>query len=396
MNTKSLPIGAILNRKYRIEKTLGSGGFGITYLCRHIHTDSYYAVKEHFLDANCIRDAQTQNISLQGIKPENYEKFRKKFVMEAQTLKTLNHPNIVNIVEEFDENNTSYFVMPYIEGRTFKQVIKQGGRLSYEMVVNYIAQLTEAVGYIHDQGILHRDIKPENIMITPFHRVVLIDFGTARAFVQDQIEGLTTLFTRIYAPIEQYSGSMKGQGTYSDIYSIGAVFYHAATQQMPLEATMRVINDTLLPPKSINPAIPEAANRTIMKAMSVKSADRYQRIEEFRKDLLGEAPTIEKVVTIGRNPNNDEVIKDINVSRNHLQIIQDAGGSFRLIDHSTNGTFVNERRIHHDEVMLHSNDTVKIGNTTLPWQSYFIVIETDTTGTGIKSFWKRIFIFFNT
>lgn len=283
----TLPIGAEISAgKYVIDRVIGVGGFGITYAAHHGVLGTKYAIKELFVSGRSIREDNHYTVFLQNLEEERYQKIRKRFFDEAKTLTKLNNPHVVKVIDVFEENNTSYIVMDYVEGETLLSKIQRNGPIAFQEAVNYIAQLSEAVEYIHKKHILHRDIKPDNVMITPDEQVVLIDFGSARSFVNDEVQNHTTILTQGYAPIEQYSSTTK-KGNYTDIYALGAVFYFILTGEKPIEATSRVYED-FKSPRDINPAVPEDVNRTIMKAMEIKPEDRYQDVESFKKDLLGE------------------------------------------------------------------------------------------------------------
>ena len=285
MDSKELKSGMTLqNGKYTIERVIGCGGFGITYFVRHNDLGNYFAIKEFFISAYCMRNSSRKTVMLQGIDSAVYDKYRQKFIEEAQILARLDHPNIVKVIDIFPENNTAYIVMPFVEGQTLQQIIDTKGKLEYETAVNYIAQLSEAVDYIHQRDILHRDIKPDNIIITPDNKAVLIDFGSAREFIHNKTQQHTTIFTQGYAPLEQYSSHSK-KGSFSDIYSLGATFYFALTGQKPIDATLRTM-EIMPEPKTLHPSIPNEANRTIMKAMRLKPEERQQSIKEFMADLL--------------------------------------------------------------------------------------------------------------
>lgn len=281
---KELQPGTILNAgKYIIEKKIGEGGFGITYKATQKGLNRAVCIKEYFLAGGCVRNTQARTVHLQGISDERYEKYRQAFVKEAQTLASLHHPNIVEVIDIFDENNTSYMVMSFIEGRSLQDIVDSGGPLSYPDAVNYMAQITNAVGYIHEHNILHRDIKPENIMITANYKAILIDFGSAREFEQDRTQMHTSMLTHGYAPPEQYTANSK-KGSYTDIYALGATLYFILTGQVPLEAAAR-LTEELVEPKQLNPSIPTEGNRTIMKAMKLKKEERYQLVQDFMNDL---------------------------------------------------------------------------------------------------------------
>lgn len=275
--------------KYIIEKKIGEGGFGITYRAIQTGLNRVVCIKEYFLAGRCVRDVQAKTIHLQGAGEDMYEKYRAAFVKEAQTLAALHHPGIVEVIDIFDENNTSYMVMPFVEGRSLQSIVEKNGPLAYPEAVNYIAQVANAVGYIHQHHILHRDIKPDNIMVTADYKAVLIDFGSAREFEEDKTQAHTSMLTHGYAPTEQYTRNSR-KGAYTDIYALGATLYFILTGQVPMEAAAR-FTETMPEPKELVPNLPEEANRTIMKAMQLKSQDRHQSIDEFMNDLRNVVPS---------------------------------------------------------------------------------------------------------
>ncbi len=291
---KQLTAGTTLcDGKYVIEKVIGEGGFGITYFARHTLLNHAFAIKEFFVSGGCVRNTHHHTISLQDLSQEDFDKYRRRFVDEAKTLINLDHPGVVKVVDIFEENNTSYIVMPFVEGETLQHMVDTRGKLPYDIAVNYIAQLAEAVAYIHEKHILHRDIKPENLIITPQNKVVLIDFGSAREFVNDEVQRHTAILTQGYAPPEQYASQSK-KGNYTDIYAMGAVFYFAVTGQKPIDSASRSI-EKLVPPIELVPDLPKDANRTIMKAMELKPEDRHQTVNEFMVDLVGDETASGKV-----------------------------------------------------------------------------------------------------
>ena len=197
-------------------------------------------------------------------------------------------------------------VMPFVEGRSLQSIVEKNGPLTYPEAVNYIGQVANAVGYIHDRHILHRDIKPDNIMITADYKAVLIDFGSAREFEEDKTQAQTSMVTHGYAPTEQYTRNSR-KGAYTDIYAIGATLYFVLTGKVPYEAAAR-ITETMPEPRDLNPNLPEEANRTIMKDMQLKSQNRHQSIAEFMDDLRNVKPS-ERV---------DESLPDVSSQKTQL------------------------------------------------------------------------------
>jgi serine/threonine-protein kinase len=290
MKSNELQSGIILNNgKYTIKKKIGEGGFGITYEAMQSGLSRTVCIKEFFPAGKCVRNTLAKTVHLQGISGGLFEKYRQAFIKEARTIASLKHPNIIEVIDVFDENNTSYMVMPFIKGKSLQSIVDTNGKLSYSETVNYIAQITDAVSYIHTKNILHRDIKPDNVMITRDYKAILIDFGSAREFEHDKTQAHTSMLTHGYAPTEQYTTNSR-KGSYTDIYAIGATFYFALTGKAPLEAAARMA-EKMAEPKELNSEIPDEANRTILKAMQIKAENRHQSIQEFMDDLRNIRPS---------------------------------------------------------------------------------------------------------
>lgn len=286
--------------KYTIEAKIGEGGFGITYKAIQNGLNRVVCIKEYFPAGKCTRATKKNTVFVQGTSEQVFEKYRQAFVREAKMLATLHHPNIVEVLDVFDENNTSYMVMTFVKGKSLQQIVETRGKLPYPETVNYIAQITNAVGYIHDHHILHRDIKPDNIMITADFKAILIDFGSAREFEQDKTQVHTSMLTHGYAPTEQYTANSR-KGSYTDIYAIGATFYFVLTGQVPMESAAR-LTEQMPSPKDLVPEIPEEANRTILKAMQLKAENRHQTVHEFMDDIRNVKPSVLVDETIGGSP----------------------------------------------------------------------------------------------
>ena len=287
--------------KYVIEAKIGSGGFGITYLARHTVLDRKYAIKEFFMNGYNVRNNTTNHVSLQGIDFKDYDRIKQTFINEARTLAHLNNDAIVKVIDIFDENGTSYMVMPFVEGTTLKRMVEKDGPMEYEIAVNYMVQICEALKYIHSKDILHRDVTPDNVIVTPEQKIVLIDFGSARKFIDNKTQRQTTIVKPGYAPLEQHSARSR-KGAFTDIYSVGAVFYYLLTGERPIDATERVL-EKMAEPIELNPNIPLQINSIIMKAMEMDGEKRYQSAQELINDIFSdgsidsEEHTIEVVET---------------------------------------------------------------------------------------------------
>ncbi|MEQ8698730.1 MAG: protein kinase [Bauldia litoralis] len=223
---------------YRIERMIGSGSFGITYLAQRRQDGSLWAIKEY-----CPVEFAVRGPDGAIVRPRSEEKAElfgwglSRFLGEAQILARLRHPNIVRIDGYFEANGTAYIAMERIEGETLDAMIQQRGRLSEGEVQGLFRALASGIGEVHRNDILHRDIKPSNIIMRADGTPVLIDFGAARVAVQSQSQRLTEVLTPGYAPPEQYTSG--GQGTWTDVYGLAATLFKAVTGTVPPDASRR-------------------------------------------------------------------------------------------------------------------------------------------------------------
>lgn len=281
------------NRRYAIQKTLGQGGFGITYLAYDNVNRRQVAIKEFFMKELCNRDGKTRHMSVPSTGSRKLvDKFRAKFLKEANTIANLSHPNIIKIYDIFEENATAYYAMEYISGGSLADLLKKEPEKRFCEVdaLHYIRQVAGALNYIHMLGINHLDIKPDNIL-NDNGRAVLIDFGVAKRYDNDGHQTSTTPvgLSHGYAPLEQYkSGGVAEFSPTTDIYSLGATLYKLITGQTPPDA-----NDVLengLP--DIEDMMSTQCADAIKKAMRSKRAYRQQSIDEFL-NMLPQEETIE-------------------------------------------------------------------------------------------------------
>jgi serine/threonine protein kinase len=282
MNSNTLPSKHILNQRYTIKKAIGQGGFGITYLAFDSLLDQEVCIKELYISGYSSRkeDLTIATTSVQGF---SFKELVASFVKEAKKLAKFRHPNIVRVTDVFHANGTAYMVMDYIKGETLSQIIKKGGALIDKKSTDFFYMLLDAVETIHQKKILHRDIKPGNILITKENKLVLIDFGSAREYVDDGSKTHTAMVSKGYSPNEQYT-SRALRGPFTDIYSLGATLYYMLTGKIPIEAPARS-TEKLPSPNELNPGVSEHLSKVVMKAMEVLPGNRFQTVSSFREAL---------------------------------------------------------------------------------------------------------------
>lgn len=236
-----LPNGTrLLQGQYEITRYLNAGGFGITYLARD-SLDRPVVIKECFPSAMCCRRNRSVRVRSAG-NEEDFASIVRFFGQEARALAKLKHPNIVGVHQVFEDNNTSYMALDFVQGRDLLDVIEQEpGRLTPMEVKRMLMRCLSAVGYIHDRGILHRDISPDNILLDANNNPVLIDFGAAREEAS-RVSRLVTQQATVkdgYSPQEFYISGAK-QNPSSDLYALAATFYHLISGEAPPVSQLRL------------------------------------------------------------------------------------------------------------------------------------------------------------
>lgn len=283
--------GTILQNKYVVGKVLGQGGFGITYLGWDLQLDMKLAIKEYMPKDFATRSTGQHHITcFSGDYKSHFDHGMKKFIEEAKILaKYSNHAGIVPVRDYFEENNTAYLVMYYLEGIDLKRYLEQlGGKLPYEQAIHILMPVMDALKEIHKDGLLHRDISPDNIYITTEGEIKLLDFGAARHALNDHNRSLSVILKPGYAPEEQYRTKGR-QGPWTDVYAVAATFYKMIVGQIPPESLDRLEVDTLIKPSNLGISLPPHVENALIKALSVKGQDRYQSIGEFQQSLLNQS-----------------------------------------------------------------------------------------------------------
>ena len=275
--------------KYKIIKTLGQGSFGITYLATtrismdgqlgKMEVNVNITIKEFFMSD--LNSRAKDGTSVERTSSTLVNNYLSKFQREAENLSKLHHPNIVKVLEVFDENNTTYYVMEFIDGETIDEFIKRKGKLSVEESLAITKEVCKALSYMHDHKMLHLDLKPKNIMRDSEGHIYLIDFGLAKQYNENgKPESSTTLGlgTPGYAPIEQ--AHYKKDGTFPvtlDIYALGASLYKMLTGKTPPDSSY-VLNDGLSLDVLNQAGVDEKIIAVVEKAMAPIKKDRYQTV----------------------------------------------------------------------------------------------------------------------
>ena len=257
--------GELIDGRYRILKKLGEGGMGVVYLAVNEKVNRYWAIKE---------------VKKEGVK--DFEIVRQGLLAEADLLKRLHHPNLPDIVDIIEGEETFLLVMDYIEGRQLENIVQEFGPQKQEDVVEWGKQLCDVLSYLHSQQppIIYRDMKPSNIMLQADGRVMLIDFGTAREFKEMEKEDTTYLGTQGYAAPEQYGGC--GQtDVRTDIYCLGVTLYYLLTGHNPAKQPYEIY-----PIRYWNVNLSSGIETIILKCTRKNPSDRYQSCEELKQDLF--------------------------------------------------------------------------------------------------------------
>ena len=265
-------VGRVIGNRYEIIEKIGEGGMATVYKARCNILKRYVAVK-------VLRDEFTTD-----------EEFIKRFNTEAQAAASLTHPNIVSIYDVGHEENIYYIVMELVQGKTLKEIINEDGALPWKWALNVSIQVASALEMAHKNNIVHRDIKPHNIIITEDGIAKVTDFGIAKAVSNSTITAFGTTIGSVH-----YFSPEHARGGYtdakSDLYSLGVVMYEMLTGRVPFDAdtpvsiALKHMQEKPIEPIKLNPTIPYAVNKIIMKAMEKDPNERYQSATEMLKDL---------------------------------------------------------------------------------------------------------------
>jgi serine/threonine protein kinase len=279
-----LPPRSMLNEQYVVGRALGAGGFAITYLGWDIRLARRIAIKEYMPSGMASRSIDTSEVvPHSGPSKDDFNYGLERFLDEARMVAQFEgHPGIISVTNFFPAHGTAYLVMEYLEGTTLKEHLKdRGGRLAFDEALSIMTPVMDALREVHRVNVLHRDISPDNIYVTTTGLVKLLDFGAARQALRDRSQRLSVILKVGYAPEEQYRSTGK-QGPWTDVYAVGATFYHLLTGSIPPPSIDRLAEDTIQPPSAAGADIPPGAEQALMTALAVKAAQRYPTIQDFQ------------------------------------------------------------------------------------------------------------------
>lgn len=275
---------------YRVEKVLGRGGFGITYLATDTNLDHRVAIKEYLPGPLVERQADNTLAAVTEGSETEYQEGLQRFLREAQTLVKFRHPNIVRVMAVFEANNTAYLVMEYEEGEQFKEYVKRDGGIDEASLKCLILSVIDGLDLVHQHGFIHRDIKPVNLIIRKDGSPVLLDFGSTRPVENDANSQHTSFVSVGYTPLEQYQeGAGLSVGPWTDIYSLGATLYYAIGGVTPVSPVSRLAALVKKSKDPLQPAIQIGSEQysasflqAIDWALGFKIEDRPQSLSQWR------------------------------------------------------------------------------------------------------------------
>ena len=294
LSTQALPAGTRLE-EFVIERVLGSGGFGVTYLAKDARLGREVVIKENLPVQFCFRDPGSLTVLPRHSSGPDLSDFAwslENFEKEAAMLASLDHPGIVRVHRSFEALGTAYFVMPFVEGEALDGLIRSrleiGVSFTEEEIRRMLKRSLDALDYLHARGIYHRDIKPGNVLIMNGGDPVLIDFGAARQRLSER--SLTVVESPGYTPFEQLQSRGK-VGPWSDLYALGGTLYKAITAETPPKATDRAFDDPLEPlagREELRGRYSEALLSSIDRAMDPRIEGRFQEAFDWRARIAAD------------------------------------------------------------------------------------------------------------
>ena len=309
----ALQPGAILNGKYVVGTVLGQGGFGITYIGWDLALESKVAIKEYFPSAQVSRTQSSQG-TLQWYNTATArtarESGKEMFLKEARKMSRVSGiPLVVRVRDLFQQNETAYIVMDFVEGETLQKRLKKTGPLPWEQAKNIFLPAIDAMERVHKEGLIHRDLSPDNLMLTPDSSVRILDLGAAKDLNINTGASSMQVAKSGFSPLEQYTQT-GGSGPWTDVYAMAASMYYTLTGVLPLPSMDRLVKDTLRWDLPQLTALPENVLTALQRAMVLQPDKRTQTMLEFSHQLTRTAPAQNREVPPEADANGEDGIND--------------------------------------------------------------------------------------
>lgn len=297
----------LLKDRYIIGKVVGYGGFGVTYAAWDKLLEQKVAIKEYLPGEFATRVPGEEPVTIySGENANQFEIGKKKFSEEAKHLAQFNSVDgVVEIKDTFQTNRTAYIVMEFLEGETLKERLSREGRIAPDEALEITKGILETLSKVHKGDIIHRDIAPDNVFLCSDGRIKLLDFGAARYATVQHSKSLSVILKEGYAPEEQYR-SKGEQGSWSDVYAVGATLYKMLTGVTPEDAMERAEKDRLKPVSKYGVKLSKEVDTALMNALNVFTEDRTKTAEEFMTELEADSVArkarTRKKIDIGKWP----------------------------------------------------------------------------------------------
>lgn len=279
----ALPPGSVLQGKYLIGNVLGQGGFGITYIGFDMILEVKVAIKEYYISGNASRvGSQNQQVYWMSSPGD-----MNHFITEARRMAKLDKmPEIAHVRDIFYANQTAYIIMEYVEGVSLNKHLQRTGVMSYEQAVKLMMPVIEALGRVHEKGLVHRDISPDNLMLEPEGKLRVLDLGAAGDLTRNNAQATQMVARRGFSPYEQYLGEEK-LGPYTDVYAVCATIYYCCTGKLIPDA-MRRMEQYVRSRKAdleLDPCIPSAAAKVLRRGLALETNDRIPNMNVLAEQL---------------------------------------------------------------------------------------------------------------
>ena len=295
--------GTILHGKYLVGKVLGQGGFGITYIGFDLVLQRKVAIKEYFPSAHVTRTHGSTELQWYATAQarDARNKGKEMILKEARKMSRVSSvPLVVQVLDLFEDNETAYIIMDYIQGETLMSAIRNRGPMSWETVRDLLLPVAETLGKVHEAGLIHRDLSPDNLMIRPDGSIAILDLGAAKDLKFSSGASSMQVAKGGFSPLEQYM-ERGGSGTWTDVYGLSATMYYALTGVTPPSAVERMDKDPLRWDLPQLKALPGEVLNVLKQGMALQGKNRIQTMEELLqrfRDALRKKPVKGKRIAL--------------------------------------------------------------------------------------------------